>query len=335
MAFKVYVTSNEIPQSALDTLRLVAQVKANTKDGALPRSGLLKEVASVDAILCLLTDRMDATVMGRAKRLKVVGNMAVGYDNVDITEATRRGIMVTNTPEVLTETVADLTLGLILAVARRLVEADRFVRDGRWKVQWSPMMMVGTDMHGKTLGIYGLGRIGLAVARRAKGFGMKVLYNDSVRNERAEMEHGLVFSTLDSLLATADFITIHVPLTPETRHGIGRREISLMKRSAFLINTSRGPVVDEKALYAALARRKIAGAALDVFEKEPITRDNPLLRLPNAVLLPHMGSASLETRTAMAELATRNVVAALRGETPPNLVNREVLNRITPAARPE
>ena len=323
----MYVTSNEIPRSALDALKRIARVKVNTKDGALARKTLLEEVADVDALLCLLTDRVDATVMERAGRLKVVGNMSVCFDNVDVGEATRMGIMVTNTPEVLTETVADFTIGLMLTVARRIVEADRYVRGGRWRFQWSPMMMVGTDVYGKTLGIYGLGRIGLAVARRAKGFGMKVLYNDAVRNERAEVDNGIAFASLDDLLAEVDFLTIHVPLTPMTRHRIGRRELGLMKRSAFLINTSRGPVVDEKAVYSALARRRIAGAALDVFEEEPIGPRNPLARLTNVVLVPHIGSASIETRTAMAELAARNIVVALKGDTPPNLVNKEVLGR--------
>ena len=197
-----------------------------------------------------------------AGRLGIVGNMAVGYGNVDVAEATRRGVMVTNTLEVLTETTADLAVGLMFAVARRIVEADRYLRSGRWKVRWNPMMMVGTDVHGKTLGIYGLGRIGLAVARRARGFGMNVLYNDAFRDEKAEKENGLKFASFDNMLAAADFLTIHVPMTLETRHRIGRREIGLMKRGAFLINTSRGPVVDEKALYTALARRKIAGRPL-------------------------------------------------------------------------
>lgn len=322
----MYVTSNEVPRSALDILKPLARVEANIKDGTLARKTLLREATDVDALLCLLTDTVDSTLMKTAKRLRVVGNMAVGYDNVDIAEATRRGIMVTNTPEVLTETTADLAVGLMLSVARRLAEADRYVRDGRWKVRWSPMMMVGTDVHGKTLGIYGLGRIGLAVARRARGFGMKVLYNDAFRNEEAEKEIGLAFAPFDDLLTTADFLTVHVPLTPETRHRIGRREIGLMKRGAFLINTSRGPVVDERALYLALAKRRIAGAGLDVYENEPIGPDSPLARLKSVVLLPHIGSATLETRTSMAEMAARNIVAALKGEVPPNLVNREVLS---------
>ena len=302
----------------------MAQVRVNPRDKPPSRGELLREAARVEGLLCLLTDRIDARVMERAKGLRVIGNMAVGYDNVEIDEATNRGIMVTNTPGILTETVADLTVGLMIAIARRIVEADRYVRRGRWKVRWSPMMMVGSDITGKTLGIYGLGRIGLAVAKRVRGFGMKTVYYDNVRNQQAERDHNLVFVTLDNLLEMSDFVTIHVPLTPETRHSIGQKELGLMKRSSFLINTSRGAVVDEKALYSALADKRLAGAALDVFEKEPLARDNPLTRLENAILLPHIGSASAETRVAMAELAARNIVAALRGETPPNLVNKQV-----------
>lgn len=322
----MYVTSNEVPESALGMLRSVAQVEVYGKNGTPPRDTILREVRDVDALFCLLTDRVDAVLLRRAGRLKVVGNMAVGYDNVDIEEATRRGVLVTNTPGVLTETVADLTVALMLAIARRVVEADGYVRRGRWKTRWSPMMMAGTDVYGKTLGIYGLGRIGLAVARRVTGFGMKVAYNDAIRNEAAEKEDGIEFKPLDELLSMADFLTIHVPLTPETRHSIGGREIAMMKRSAFLINTSRGPVVNEKALTSALLRGKIAGAALDVFEKEPVGPANPLMRLSNVILLPHIASASVETRTSMAELAARNILAALDGKTPPNLVNREVLD---------
>lgn len=289
---------------------------------------LQEEVTDVDGLLCLLTDRIDAPIIKRAKRLRVISNIAVGYDNIDIDEATKKGIIVTNTPGVLTETVADLTVGLMLAIARRLPEADRYVREGKWKVRWSPMMMVGSDIHSKTLGIYGLGRIGMAVAKRVRGFDMKIIYFDSVRNKQAETEGGLSFVGLDELLTMSDFVTLHVPLTPETRHSIGRREFALMKNGAFLINTSRGPVVDERALYAALAKGKIAGAALDVFEKEPIGPGNPLAHLANVILLPHIGSASIETRTAMANLAASNMATALKGKIPPNVVNKAVVARL-------
>lgn len=333
MTFEVYVTSDEVPKAALDVLRSVSHVRVNGVPGTLAREALLKEVRGADGVLCLLSDKMDGEVLSRASRLRVISVMAVGYDNVDLGEATRRGVMVTNTPDVLTETVADFTVALLLAIARRIVEADRYVREGGWTVSWTPMQMVGADVHGKTLGIYGLGRIGQAVARRARGFGLRTLYFSRSRNPRAERELGLEFVPMKELLARSDFITVHVPLTAETRHSIGVKEIAQMKRGAFLVNTSRGAVVDEGALRAALQRGRIAGAALDVFEKEPIGRDDPLTRRPNVVLLPHVGSATVETRTAMAVLAARNIVAALRGGTPPNLVNRVTGDRRRRARR--
>jgi len=262
--------------------------------------------------------------MDRAKKLKIVSNYAVGYDNIDLEEATKRGIMVTNTPGVLTETTADLTFALLMATARRIVEGDKFVRAGKWKT-WGPMLLLGQDIYGATLGLIGLGRIGYAVAKRAKGFDMKVMYYDQVRNEKAEQELGLEFVTLEKLLKESDFVSIHVPLTPQTRHLINEKTLSLMKKNAILINTARGPIVDEKALYEALVNNRIAGAGLDVMDPEPPSMDNPLLRLDNVVLLPHIGSASVATRTKMAIMAAENLVAGLKGEIPPNLVNKDVL----------
>lgn len=326
---KVYVTTNEAPQSAISIMKSVAEVRVYKGAAAPPRSVLLREVADVDGLFCLLTERVDSELLERAKKLKVVGNMAVGHDNVDLDEASKRGVLVTNTPGILTETVADATFALILATARRIVEANRYLMEKRWRIRWSPMMMAGTDVHGKVLGIYGLGRIGAAVARRAKGFGMDVMYFGTTRNRKIERECGLTFAPLRELLHKCDVLSIHVPLLPETRHAIGRKELSLMKKTAFIINTARGPVIDEGALIEALRTGKIAGAGLDVFENEPIEPKNPLLKLDNVVLLPHIGSASLETRTAMAEMAARNIVAGLKGEIPPQLLNREAL----PAAR--
>lgn len=274
-------------------------------------------------MLSLVTDKVDSTLMDSAKKLKVVANMAVGYDNIDLRAATERGIMVTNTPGVLSETTADTAMMLILAVARRLTEADRYVRQHRW-TGWTPKMMVGRDVHGKKLGIYGLGGIGEEVMKRARGFDMKILYHNRRRRPELERKYGVVYRSLDALLREADFLTIHVPLTDETTHSIGARELSAMKRSAYLINTSRGPVVDEAALIKALQDKVIAGAALDVFESEPIRSDNPLIRMDNVVVTPHIGSASIETRTAMAVLAAKNLVAALKGQVPPNLVNKEL-----------
>ncbi|MGC8842726.1 MAG: 2-hydroxyacid dehydrogenase, partial [bacterium] len=248
----------------------------------------------------------------------------VGYDNIDVKEATRRKIMVTNTPGVLTETTADLTFALILATARRLVEADKFTRSGKWK-SWGPMLFLGRDVYGATLGIIGMGRIGQAVARRAKGFNMKIIYYSRRRNEEAEKELGAEYRELHSLLKEADIITIHTPLTEETYHLIGEKELSLMKPSAILINTARGAVVDQRALFKALKEKRIFGAGLDVYEKEPIDADDPLLELDNVVVLPHIGSATVETRGRMARMAAENLLAGLRGEIPQNLVNPEVL----------
>ncbi|MCF6097121.1 D-glycerate dehydrogenase [Thermovorax subterraneus] len=323
MKSKVFVT-RIIPEEGLNILREMADIKVWQEELPPPREVLLKEVEEVDGLLSLLTDKIDAELMDRAKKLKIVSNYAVGYDNIDLEEATKRGIMVTNTPGVLTETTADLTFALLMATARRIVEGDKFVRAGKWKT-WGPMLLLGQDIYGATLGLIGLGRIGYAVAKRAKGFDMKVMYYDQVRNEKAEQELGLEFVTLEKLLKESDFVSIHVPLTPQTRHLINEKTLSLMKKNAILINTARGPIVDEKALYEALVNNRIAGAGLDVMDPEPPSMDNPLLRLDNVVLLPHIGSASVATRTKMAIMAAENLVAGLKGEIPPNLVNKDVL----------
>jgi len=323
----VYVTSNEVPEEALEIIRKVAEVKVNDKYGTPAREVLLREVADVDGLYCNITERIDSEVLNTGTRLKVVASMSVGFDHIDLDAATKKGILATHTPGVLTEAVADETFGLMLALARRLVEADAYVRDGSWKLKWSPMLLVGRDVYAKTLGIYGLGRIGIAVARRAKGFGMKVIYYDAIRNEEAEKVHGIEFKTKDEVVAESDYLSVHVPYTPETRNSIGAKEFKMMKRTAYIINTARGGVVDEKALVDALREGTIAGAALDVFEREPVEPDNPLLKMKNVVLAPHLASGSIESRTAMAVLAANNLVAGLTGQTPPNLINKQVLQR--------
>jgi glyoxylate reductase len=323
--FRVYVSSNEVPKEAIDILKTVADVKVNPEYGPPSRNTLLEEVSDADGLFCLLTERVDTELMNTAKRLKIVANMAVGYDNIDVAEATRRGIMVTNTPGILTETTADETMALLLAISRRIVEADKYVRAGKWIIPWSPMMMVGNDVYGKTLGIYGLGRIGQAVAKRARGFDMRLVYYDSHRSLNMEKELNLQYMSLDDVLKQCDYLVIHVPLTSETRHSMNSEKFSLMKNTAFVINTSRGPVVDEKALIAALQRSQLAGAALDVFEKEPIEMDNPLIGMNNVVIVPHIASASIETRTGMAMMAAENIISGLRGMTPRTLVNKEAL----------
>lgn len=321
---RVFVT-RQIPEDGLKLLREQCEIEVSDYDGVIPRDLLLKKVKGVDGILSLLTDLIDKEVMNSAgPQLKVVSNYAVGYNNIDVEEATRRGIMVTNTPGVLTETTADLAWALMMAIARRIVEGDKFVRAGKFR-GWEPMLLLGTDLYGATLGIVGFGRIGQAMARRAIGFNMKVLYYDGNRvSEELEKELKATFVNLETLLRESDFITLHVPLTKETHHLIGEKELRMMKKESYLINTARGPVIDEKALAKALKENWIRGAALDVFENEPQVEPE-LLELDNVVLAPHLGSASYATRTRMSVMAAENLIKALSGETPPNLVNPEVL----------
>ena len=275
------------------------------------------------ALYCLLTNPIDAEVLDAAPGLKVVANMAVGYNNIQVEEATKRGIAVTNTPGVLTDTTADFAWTLLMASARRVVEADKFLRAGRF-YGWGPLMMVGQDVYGKTLGVIGFGRIGRAVAKRATGFDMKVLYFDrQPADADTEKTLNARLVSLEELLRESDYVTVHTDYNPETHHLIGAPELESMKRTAYLINTARGPIVDEAALAEALKNGTIAGAGLDVFEKEPEVHPG-LLELDNAVLAPHIASASLDTRNAMAMMAAENVIAALKGELPPNCVNPEV-----------
>jgi len=322
---KVYIT-RKLPEQALSLLRKKnVDFSFNPRDAPLSESYLRLEVSSVDGLVCLLTEKVTSAVIEAGKSLRVISNIAVGYDNIDVKKATERGIYVTNTPGVLTETTADLTWALLMAVARRIAEADRYLRSGKWKIQWNLMFMTGTDVCDKTLGIMGLGRIGQAVARRAKGFNMKILYYDEKRSPELESELGVKYVDADTVFRESDFVTVHVPLTERTRNFVGEKQLNLMKKTAILVNTSRGPVVDEKALYKALKEGKIGGAGLDVFQKEPIEMSNPLLKLHNTVLLPHIGSATVETRTKMAVLAVENATATLEGKVPPNLVNPDVL----------
>lgn len=320
----VYVTRG-LPEAAMEVLRphfLVRQWA--DADAPVPRDVLLQESQEVDAILCLLTERVDRELLDRAPSLKIVANMAVGFDNIDVAACTERKVLVTNTPGVLTESTADLTFALLLATARRLAEARDVLTRDRWQA-WSPMFLTGQDVHGATLGIVGLGRIGQAVARRARGFDMRVLYFSRNRDKDAEDSTGAIYRPLDDLLRESDFVSIHLPLTEKTRHFVGEREIGLMKRSAVLLNTSRGPVVDEGALCQALHERRIWAAGLDVFEREPLPMGSPLRALDNVVLLPHIGSATIATRTSMATLAAENILEfLLRGE-PVSPVNPEAL----------
>ncbi|MGC8863993.1 MAG: 2-hydroxyacid dehydrogenase [Armatimonadota bacterium] len=319
---KVFV-SRKLPGTALEYISRECEVDLWPNELPPPREALLERVRGCEGILTLLTDRIDAEVMDASPCLRVISNYAVGYDNIDLAAADERRIQVGNTPGVLTETTADLAFALLLAVARRIVEADRYTRSGQWRT-WEPTLLLGQDVHHSTLGLVGMGRIGREVAKRARGFDMTVQYFDAVRSQEAESKLGARFVDLDTLLATSDFVSIHVPLTEATRHLIGERELGLMKPTAILVNTSRGPVVDQRALYSALRDQRIAGAGLDVFEKEPIPRDDPLLSLENVVVAPHIGSASVATRTKMAMMAAENLVEGVYCRPIPYKVNPEI-----------
>jgi glyoxylate reductase len=320
----VYVT-REIPERGLRAIKARFDTEVWRDYAPPPKNVIVQKAARVDALATLLSDKIDAEVFDAAPGLKIVAQLAVGFDNIDLKEATRRGIYVTNTPGVLTETTADFAWALLMAAARRVAEADRYVRTGKWKVGWHPMMFQGMDIYGATLGIVGLGRIGSSIAKRAKGFDMKVLYHDVVRRQDVEKELGIEYTKVDELLRLADFVTINVPLLKETHHLMDETKLKLMKKTAILINNARGPVVDEKALFRALKEGWIAGAGLDVFEQEPTPSDNPLLTLDNVVVAPHISSASFETRSRMAEMVAENLIAFFDGKVPPNLVNQDVV----------
>lgn len=320
MKFKVFIT-RVLPLLATEQAEQACQVILNQEDRGLTKDELKAWVSEADGVISIVADVIDDDVMATAPKLKVISNVAVGYNNIDVDSATRRGILVTNTPGVLTETTADFTWTLLMAAARRVVEGDRYVRAGRF-TEWKLTMLLGDDIYGKTLGILGLGRIGKAVARRAQGFEMRILYYDVVRDQAAERELGVVHATKEEILREADFLTLHVQLLPETRHYIGERELRMMKPTAYLINASRGPVVHEAALVRALSEKWIAGAGLDVYEEEPKIHPG-LMGLENVVLAPHIGSASHETRLKMATMAVENCLSALSGKRPPNLVNPE------------
>jgi glyoxylate reductase len=320
---KILVTKPVFPE-AIERLKAQASVDLNTDERTLTKPELILRMNGVQGAVTLATDTIDTEVLNAVPNLRIVSNVAVGLNNIDVAAATRLGILVTNTPGVVTETTADFAWALLMAAARRVAEADRFVRGGQWKV-WRFQLLLGHDVHGKTLGIIGLGNIGKAVARRAKGFGMSVQYCGSGRVIPGAESEGAREVTFETLLSTSDFISVHVPLLPATKHLLNDRAFALMKPNCIFVNSSRGPVVDEKALVRALQTEKIAGAGLDVFEREP-ELEPELLKLENVVLAPHIGSSSRETRMKMCMMAVENVLAGVKGERPPNLVNPEALD---------
>ena len=320
---RVYVTRQIFPD-ALDLIEKSAELELWPKDEPPSPEQLKEALADVDGAIINVMDHIDASVLEAAPKLRVLSQVAVGLDNIDIPESTKREILVGYTPGVLAKSTADLAFGLLLAVARRVVESDKWVREGNWKISHHPMFWLGSEVNGSTLGILGLGGIGLEMAKRAKGFDMKVLYHSRTRKRELEKEHGFKYASFKRVLADSDFISIHVPLTPETNKFIGEKQLKAMKKSAILVNLSRGPVVDTEALYKALKKSWIAGAGLDVFDPEPVPPEHPILGLDNVVVLPHIGSASNRSRREMHLLAARNLVAGLNGERLEECANPEL-----------
>jgi glyoxylate reductase len=318
---RIFIT-REIPGNAADTLREAGH-DVTTWPGELPPppDDLAKALAESDAAMTMVTDRVSAEVIDASPRLRILANMAVGYDNVNPTEAAERGVWLTNTPGVLAETTADFAWSIMLSAARNVALSDRETRDGKWKT-WSPTGYLGVDIHGTTLGVIGLGEIGEAFARRASGFAMKVLYHSRTRKEDLERSEGWEYASLEDLLERSDYVSLHVPLTPDTRHYLGAEQFARMKPTAILVNTARGTVIDQAALVDALRNGRPGGAALDVTDPEPLPSDHPLFSFPNVVVTPHIASASLVTRSRMADMAARNILAVLEGNEPPNPVNR-------------
>jgi len=316
----------KLPELAHRKLAKKHHLEENDLDRPMERERLLRSVGDKEGLLSTITDQIDAELIARAPHLRMIANFGVGFNNIDVEQATARGILVSNTPDVLTDATADITFALILATARRVIEGDRRVRRGEFQ-DWTPFHFLGSEVTGKTLGIIGLGRIGEAVARRAKGFDMPVIYYSSrQKDSRFEKTLGARFKAFEDLLSEADFVSLHVPLTDLTHHLIGPKELTLMKASAFLINTSRGPVVDERSLVAALIQKDIAGAGLDVYEDEPELAPG-LKELENVVLLPHVGSATLDTRIRMAYLAVQNLLEGLEGILPTHCINPAALSK--------
>jgi len=317
---KVYITRS-IPKSIVNKIKDKCDVSIwDKEDVPVPRNVLEREIDDIDGLLCMLTESIDKELLEKANKLKVISNMAVGFNNIDVGTASEKNIVVTNTPGVLTETTADLTFGLLIATARRMVEATDYLKQGNWTT-WSPMMMTGQDVYGATIGIIGFGRIGKALAKRARGFGMDILYYNRSRKKEDEEYLGATYVELKTLLQQSDFVCVQIPYSSETENLIAENEFKLMKSSAVIINTARGGIVNEADLYNALTKKEIWGAGLDVFKEEPIKTNDTLLELPNVISLPHIGSASIQTRKQMANLAADNLINVSNGETAITPVN--------------
>ena len=322
---KVYVTL-KIPEDELNLLSSVCDFEINDKETSPSKQEIIKKIKNKDGLLSSLMEKIDKEIISNSPKLKVISSISVGFNHIDVAEATKKGIYVTNTPGILTNATADFAWALIMSSARRIAEADKYVRNKKWQIPWGLTMFLGSEIYGRTLGIIGLGRIGTGVAERAKGFKMKLIYFDVIRAPKEKEDNlGIEFVTLEKLLQESDFISVHVPLTPETKSLISHKELKLMKPTAHLINTSRGPVVDEDALISALRNKTIAGAGLDVFKKEPIELDNPLMEIDNVTIAPHIASATRESRHGMAKMATENLLNVLEGVRPPQLVNPDVM----------
>lgn len=318
---KVFV-SRVIPEAGLKMLHEACEVEIWPGELPPPRKVLLEKVRDVEGLLSLLTDKVDDELLDAAPKLRVVANLAVGFDNIDVDACTRRGVLCGNTPGVLTETTADFAFSLLMSAARRVVEGDRYTREGKW-LTWGPLLLLGQDIHHSTLGLIGLGRIGSEMAKRAKGFSMKVMYYDMFRREDLEQSMGIVFADLDTVIREADFLSIHTPLTPETRHLMNAERFKMMKKTAILINSARGPIVDTMALNDALRAGTIAGAGLDVTDPEPIPMDHPLVTAPNCIIAPHIASGSVVTRTKMSEIAAGNIINGICGKPMPAPLNQD------------
>ena len=320
---RVFVTRQIFPE-ALDLIGQNAQLEVWPHDAPPTAQELAGKIGQAEGLVTNVMDRVDADLLDRAPKLRVISQVAVGLDNIDVDAASQRGILVGHTPGVLSKATADLGFAILMAAARRVSESERWVRSGGWEIAFHPMFWLGTDVHGATLGILGLGQTGLEMAKRASGFEMKVLYHSRTRKPDLEERYGLEYADLDTLLSAADFVSVHLSLTRETRHFIGERELRAMKPTAILINLARGPVVDSRALYTALSERWIQSAALDVTDPEPISPEDPLLTLDNLVITPHIGSASVASRREMCMLAARNLLAGLAGQPMEHCANPEL-----------